>query len=79
MSKTKSSLSKVIVPTTIILSEKDETVSLKSAEIFCNGLKQENKKLIILKESRHAFYVPKERTVICQELLRLINNLSVKV
>jgi carboxylesterase len=77
MAKTKSNLPDVTVPTTIILSKKDETVSLKSAELFRNGLKNTNKKLLILDESRHAFYVPKERERICQELLHLITERGV--
>jgi len=77
MAKTKSNLPDVVAPTTIILSKKDETVSRKTAEIFYGGLKQGNKKLVILEESRHAFYVPKEKAIICQELLHLINSPSV--
>jgi len=73
MSKTKSNLPDITVPTTILLSKKDETVSLKSANIFHAGLQNASKKLIILSDSQHAFYVPQERDIIGRELLQLIN------
>ena len=72
MAKTKSNLPAVAVPTVMIHSKKDETVSLKSADIFQRGLANTERKSVILEESRHAFYVPKERNVICGELLGLI-------
>jgi len=72
MAKTRSNLPAITVPTTIINSKKDETVSLKTAKIFSDGLTN-TKKVIILSESWHAFYTPTERAVVCQELLHLIN------
>jgi len=74
MAKTKAKLPDVTVPTTLIFSKKDETVSLKSAELFDQGLKHTDKRLVILDESRHAYYAPQERERIGLELLRLINS-----
>jgi len=73
MSKTRANLPAVTVPTIIINSRKDETVSLQTTNMFRDGLANTNK-LIVLDESWHSFYDPTERAAICQELLQLINN-----
>ena len=74
ISKTKSNLPDITVPVTVIHSKRDETVSLKSAKIFSSGLANTKKRMIVLDKSRHAFYIPKERAIICRELLRLISS-----
>lgn len=73
IAKTESNLPAITVPTTIFHSKKDELVSLKSAELFRNGLTNTEQRSILLHESWHVFYPPEERELICQELLRLIN------
>jgi len=75
MSKTKSNLPAIAVPTTIINSRRDETVSLKTTGIFRDGLANANK-IIVLNESWHSFYIPTERAVVCQELLQLIDRFA---
>jgi len=72
MAKTKANLPAVRVPTTVIYSTKDETVSPKSAALFRNGLTNTDVNIIALHASHHAFYPAEERAVIHQELLRLI-------
>jgi len=73
MSKTRSNLSAVAVPTTVVNSKKDETVSSKSVELFRDGLINADQRIVLLNESWHAFYTREERDVICQELLHFIN------
>ena len=72
MAKTKANLPAITVPTTVIYSKKDETVSQKSARLFRDGLTNADVNIITLHESHHAFYPAEERAVIHQELLRLI-------
>jgi len=71
--KTASNLPAITVSTTVLHSRKDELVSLKSADLFRDGLTNAEKKIITLNESWHAFYPPEERAVIRQELMHLID------
>ncbi|MCL2365808.1 MAG: alpha/beta fold hydrolase [Oscillospiraceae bacterium] len=75
MSKTKSNLPAITIPTTIIHSQNDETVSSKTLKIFSTGFTSAHK-IVTLDESRHAFYPPGERTVILRELACLIAGLD---
>ena len=72
MAKTKANLPAVTVPTTVIYSTKDETVSPKSAGLFRDGLTNTDVNIIALHKSHHAFYPAVEKAVIHQELLRLM-------
>ncbi|MCL2563661.1 MAG: alpha/beta hydrolase [Oscillospiraceae bacterium] len=70
MAKTKANLPNITAQTTVIHSQKDETVSHKSANLFKSGLTHAN--IVPLTDSRHAYYTPTEREVICKALQNLI-------
>jgi len=74
MAKTRQNLSMVTVPITIINSKKDETVSLKSIKIYKKGLNNAEMKIIVLNESRHAYFTSGDKKIISRELLEFFDS-----
>ena len=67
MHHTRNELNEVLVPATLIFSKNDETVSLKSINIFKAGLVNSPHTILVLTHSQHAYYAPEEWGIILRE------------
>lgn len=70
--KTKSNLKGICTPVFMVHSQKDETVSYKSAQLLYSGLCNTHRTRICIKKSWHAYYTQEERKLIAESLLNMI-------
>ena len=70
--KTKANLKNITVPVLIIHSEKDETVSFKSSEMFEKGLVNASETILRLKDSNHGYAPQADREMIADSITEFI-------
>ena len=66
-------LGNVKVPLLLIYSKKDETTHFQSVRMLAKGLINSQQDIIILSDSRHAFFTLKERQLIGKKIIDFIN------
>lgn len=67
-------LGEITVPVIAVNSRRDETVSFESLALFDAALTRSNHECIALTESMHAYYAPKERSIIVEKLFELLKS-----